>query len=177
MNFFNYSAFSDNICWHNFSTLSTLIFCHNFFFLFLSFLTFYLKLSISLAPPFIISSCAVLETGLKPVLFFLYQEWSHPDPIFFTHCTNMKYTIKVSFRADIFGTFRQSVIFSFGFEPHLRQDLCVDVVPVLDEEETKIQQLQETLIKQAERYSTVTTRIPDTQLPETGKSYTKGRIR
>jgi hypothetical protein len=64
----------------------------------------------------------------------------------------MKYTIKVSFHAEIFGTFRQSVIFSFGFEPHLRQDLCVDVVPVLDAEETKIQQLQETLIKQAERY-------------------------
>ena len=100
------------------------------------------------------SSGLLLETGLKPVLFFLFQEWSHPDPIFFTHCTNMKYTIKVSFRADIFGTFRQSVIFSFGFEPHLRQDLCVDVVPVLDEEETKIQQLQETLIKQAERYNT-----------------------
>ena len=103
----------------------------------------------------------------RPVVFFLFQEWSHPDPIFFTHCTNMKYTIKVSFRADIFGTFRQSVIFSFGFEPHLRQDLCVDVVPVLDEDETKIQQLQETLIKQAERYSTLTTQIPDTQLPKT----------
>ncbi len=79
------------------------------------------------------------------------QEWAHPDPIFFTHCTNMRYQVKVSFRADIFGTFRQSVIFSFGFEPHLRQDLCVDVVPVSDEEGSKLQELQDILVKQSER--------------------------
>jgi hypothetical protein len=63
----------------------------------------------------------------------------------------MKYRVTVAFRAEIFGTFRQSVIFSFGFEPHLRQDLCVDVVPVADDEDSKLQQLTETLIKQAER--------------------------
>ena len=46
----------------------------------------------------------------------------------------MTYRVIVSFRADIFGTFRQSVVFNFGLEPYLRQDLCVDVVPGGDDE-------------------------------------------
>jgi hypothetical protein len=43
---------------------------------------------------------------------------------------------------------------SFGSEPHLRQDVCVDVVPVADDDDdSKLQQLQDTLVKQAERYA------------------------
>ena len=112
------------------------------------------------------------------------QEWSHP-------CLNkypggskkldMTYRVKVAFRTDIFGTFRQSVIFHFsGLEQvrgrksffmegknlltscfqYLRRDLCVDLVPLPggdDEDEEKPEEsarkFRERIIKQPERYT------------------------
>ena len=64
----------------------------------------------------------------------------------------MKYEIKIKFKTDIYGTFRQSVVFSFGTDPpYLRQDLCVEVTPQPDDDEEKLKELQDKIIRQAER--------------------------
>lgn len=42
------------------------------------------------------------------------------------------HTVNVSFSTNIYGTFRQSVVFDFGTEPVLVKHICVDVVPVSD---------------------------------------------
>ena len=56
------------------------------------------------------------------------------------------------FKTEIFGTFRQSVVFSFGSDPpYLRQDLCVEVTPQSDDNESKRKVLQDTIIQQDER--------------------------
>ena len=39
------------------------------------------------------------------------------------------------FRTEIYGTFRQSVVFDFGSEPVLVQELSVDSTPVVDLEQ------------------------------------------
>ena len=48
---------------------------------------------------------------------------------------------QVSFSTEIFGTFRQSLVFDFGLEPLLMKELCVDSCPVTD-----LDQLTEDLI-------------------------------
>ena len=64
----------------------------------------------------------------------------------------MKYEIKIKFKTDIYGTFRQSVVFSFGTDPpYLRQDLCVEVTPQPDDDEERLKELQDRIIRQAER--------------------------
>lgn len=40
--------------------------------------------------------------------------------------------LQIIYRTDIYGTFRQSVIFDFGGEPVLVRQLCVDSNPVVD---------------------------------------------
>ena len=70
----------------------------------------------------------------------------------FAVCTEMTYDIKVAFKTDIYGTFRQSVVFSFGPDPpYLRQDLCVEVTPHSDDDENKLKELQDSIIQQSER--------------------------
>lgn len=49
----------------------------------------------------------------------------------------LEHRIKVGFSTDIYGTFRQSVVFDFGTEPVLVRHLCVDVVPVTDADKIK----------------------------------------
>nr|CAD7592664.1 unnamed protein product [Timema genevievae] len=44
----------------------------------------------------------------------------------------LEHRVKVGFATDIYGTFRQSVVFDLGEEPVLVRHLCVDVVPVTD---------------------------------------------
>ena len=71
------------------------------------------------------------------------------------------YSVTVSFKTDIFGTFRQSVVFNFGSEPYLKQDLCVEVTPEVKEkegddeededEEELLRKFQEKIIEQPER--------------------------
>lgn len=93
------------------------------------------------------------------------QEWVHPEPHLFATHKRHKYRVKVSFKAAIFGTFRQSIIFSFGSEPHLRQDLCVDVKPLSSNEENQLKVLQETIIQQSERWDKANTTIKDFDPP------------
>ena len=70
----------------------------------------------------------------------------------FAQCTEMTYDIKVKFKTEIYGTFRQSVVFSFGPDPpFLRQDLCVEVTPQAEEEETKLKELQDSIVQGLER--------------------------
>ena len=69
----------------------------------------------------------------------------------------MTYLVQVCFESNIFGTFRQSVIFNFGSEPFLRKDLCVQVIPKDDheleeDEEAKKTMFEEKLIHQTERW-------------------------
>lgn len=45
--------------------------------------------------------------------------------------------VTVQFRTDIYGTFRQSVVFDFGSEPILVKQLCVDVLPAGDADRIK----------------------------------------
>ncbi len=45
---------------------------------------------------------------------------------------------QVQFRTEIYGTFRQSVVFDFGTRPILMRQLCVESAPISDVE--KIQQ-------------------------------------
>ena len=71
------------------------------------------------------------------------QEWSIPETSQLGASDSIEYTLEVTFNADIFGTFRQSLLFHFTPPgsasttpskkhpalPVLRQDLCVDVHP------------------------------------------------
>ena len=55
----------------------------------------------------------------------------------------VKHTIslQIQFKTDIYGTFRQSVVFDFGSAPMLVRQLCVDSGPISD-----IDKLQQDLI-------------------------------
>lgn len=46
----------------------------------------------------------------------------------------LEHHVTVEFVTEIFGTFRQSVVFDFGDEPVLVKHLCADVIPVCDME-------------------------------------------
>lgn len=65
------------------------------------------------------------------------QEWtsSGDEPI--DNSKALEHIIKVGFTTDIYGTFRQSVVFDIGNEPVLVKHLCVDVIPVTDADKIK----------------------------------------
>lgn len=56
----------------------------------------------------------------------------------------LEHRVKVGFSTDIYGTFRQSVVFDFGTEPVLIKHLCVDVIPVTDID--KIQEIKKEIV-------------------------------
>ncbi len=64
------------------------------------------------------------------------------------------FRVKISFRSNIFGTFRQTVVFGLGGEPFLKKDLCVDVVPpaeALADQEEELVKAKEKIVQQKER--------------------------
>lgn len=68
------------------------------------------------------------------------QEWtsvSLDKSIDSERIPSLEHRVKVTFSTDIYGTFRQSVVFDFGTEPVLVKHLCVDVVPVTDADKIK----------------------------------------
>ncbi|KAG8184133.1 hypothetical protein JTE90_008914 [Oedothorax gibbosus] len=76
------------------------------------------------------------------------QEWSNPD----TNMSNVEnYIVKVRFITAIYGTFRQDLVFDFGFEPVLVKKFCVDVVSLSDME--KLQQARSSVISYTERWN------------------------
>ena len=56
-------------------------------------------------------------------------EWQSAQVIQFEPGHQVEYLVKISFKAEIFGTFRQTIVFSFGLEPYLRRDVSVEVKP------------------------------------------------
>jgi hypothetical protein len=75
----------------------------------------------------------------------------------------LEHRVKIVFSTDIYGTFRQSVVFDFGVEPILVKHLCIDVVPVTEYD--KIQEIKnEILLSANERWNeSNATIIPYTQ--------------
>ncbi|KAF5278870.1 hypothetical protein FQR65_LT03559 [Abscondita terminalis] len=54
------------------------------------------------------------------------------------------YQVTIMFRTDIYGTFRQSVTFDYGYEPILIKNLCVDVIPA--EEVQKLNEIRQEIV-------------------------------
>ncbi|XP_075224399.1 helicase with zinc finger isoform X2 [Lycorma delicatula] len=80
------------------------------------------------------------------------QEWTEgTGMIIDEHVERFEHRIRVEFSTDIYGTFRQSVVFDFGMEPVLVRHVCVDVVPVTDAD--KIKEIKKELVlSNAERW-------------------------
>jgi hypothetical protein len=94
------------------------------------------------------------------------QEWSVPNvgaleqrnPVESESAPILEHIVKVSFATDIYGTFRQSVVFDFGGEPVLVRHLCVDVVPVTDVDRMK-EIRKELFLSTAERWDATNAEI------------------
>ncbi|XP_063697246.1 probable helicase with zinc finger domain [Culicoides brevitarsis] len=83
------------------------------------------------------------------------QEWVAPatenKPETENTTVNLEHRVKIVFSTDIYGTFRQSVVFDFGTEPVLVKHICVDVIPVTDAD--KIQEIKKEIVNTtAERW-------------------------
>ncbi len=109
-----------------------------------------------------------------------HQEWSHACLDRYssgsgTKKQDMTYRVKISFRTNVFGTFRQSVIFHFsGLEQYLRRDLCVDVAPTTgggdddkeeEDPEAAAKKFKERLVHQSERWDEKNSTIVDFDPP------------
>lgn len=70
----------------------------------------------------------------------------------------LEHRVKVVFSTDIYGTFRQTVVFDFGTEPVLVKHFCVDVIPVTDAD--KIQEIKkEMVVSQSQRWDEANAQI------------------
>lgn len=76
----------------------------------------------------------IRQEGSNPVHITNDQEWVRPEAAKGEGGQQQRKTIRVNvaFATDIYGTFRQSVVFDFGTEPVLVKHICVDVLPVGD---------------------------------------------
>ncbi|XP_051994990.1 probable helicase with zinc finger domain isoform X1 [Xyrauchen texanus] len=77
------------------------------------------------------------------------QEWSGAglEQNGMDHCV---YTVVISFNTEIFGTFRQTVVFDFGSEPVLMQRVMVDAASIEDLEH--LMQARQQLLMTAKRW-------------------------
>uniref|UniRef100_A0A4W6FSB9 Probable helicase with zinc finger domain n=1 Tax=Lates calcarifer TaxID=8187 RepID=A0A4W6FSB9_LATCA len=60
------------------------------------------------------------------------QEWTPGEETAYNGLDNCVYKVAVSFSTEIFGTFRQTVVFDFGSEPVLMQRIMVDAASIED---------------------------------------------
>lgn len=60
------------------------------------------------------------------------QEWVSPD--YNKTAAEHVYRIKVIFKTDIYGTFRQTLVFDFGMEPLLSREMQIESAPITDTE-------------------------------------------
>lgn len=80
----------------------------------------------------------LVDNGLQQVAFDMEspndQEWvsQAQHPVSQSMSSKLRHQIKVYFTTNIYGTFRQAVVFDFGLGPVLVKHLCVDVIPVTD---------------------------------------------
>lgn len=65
------------------------------------------------------------------------QEWASVGDEVVEPGELLEHIVNVGFTTDIYGTFRQSVVFDMGNEPALVKHLCVDVIPVTDADKIK----------------------------------------
>ncbi|NP_998431.1 probable helicase with zinc finger domain [Danio rerio] len=77
------------------------------------------------------------------------QEWSAASPVQngMDHCI---YTVEIAFSTEIFGTFRQTVVFDLGCEPVLMQRVMVDAASIEDLEH--LLQARQQLLMTAKRW-------------------------
>lgn len=92
------------------------------------------------------------------------QEWVAPSDtkhdVIFETSPLLEHRVKVVFNTDIYGTFRQAVVFDFGNEPVLVKHLCVDVVPVTEAD--KIQEIRKDVVMStSERWDETNSEIVD----------------
>lgn len=93
------------------------------------------------------------------------QEWVSATPTSVTQTEEdtaetrlLEHQVKVVFSTDIYGTFRQTVVFDFGQQPVLIKQICVDVIPVSDAD--KIQEIRnEMVLSTAERWNSDNAKI------------------
>lgn len=72
----------------------------------------------------------------------------------------LEHRIKVGFSTEIYGTFRQTVVFDVGREPVLVKHICVDVVPVTEVD--KIQEIKKDIVMStAERWDETNSEIAE----------------
>lgn len=93
----------------------------------------------------------IVPDGVKDVVELTNdQEWIRSENVHDSD-GNYEHKITVTFQTDIYGTFRQSVVFDLGSEPVLVKHLCVDVLPVTDAD--KIKEIRkEIIVSSAERW-------------------------
>jgi len=78
------------------------------------------------------------------------QEWSHPELRRFLSCASHEYKVRLKFNTDIFGTFRQTILFDFGSQPLLSRAVCVDVLPV--SQAVALKSIRETILSTADKW-------------------------
>lgn len=85
------------------------------------------------------------------------QEWIL-QPTTKVNAEKLEYRVKVDFQTDIYGTFRQAVVFDFGSQPVLVKHLCVEVIPTNEAE--KISEIRkEIVLSTAERWNNSNSKI------------------
>jgi len=78
------------------------------------------------------------------------QEWTHPELRRFLSCASHEYKVRLKFNTDIFGTFRQTILFDFGSQPLLSRAVCVDVLPV--SQAVALKSIRETILSTADKW-------------------------
>ncbi|CAH1397953.1 unnamed protein product [Nezara viridula] len=79
------------------------------------------------------------------------QEWTESEEIS-TADLPLVHHVTVVFSTDIYGTFRQSIVFDFFSTPVLVKHLCVDVIPVTDVDKMK-ELKKELILSSGERWN------------------------
>ncbi|XP_030840583.1 probable helicase with zinc finger domain isoform X3 [Strongylocentrotus purpuratus] len=113
------------------------------------------------------------------------QEWSSKmsshnnnnniNPYNSTKSKERIYRVKIQFTSQIFGTFRQSIIFDFGMEPVLMKRISVDSVSAMDQKE--LEEVRESMVCVTERWDGTNKTVVDFSPPiQLGTEEDKGLL-
>lgn len=96
--------------------------------------------------------CEGLKDGDAPEQEWVARNCSESDTV-------LEHVVKVTFSTDIYGTFRQSIVFDFaGADPVLVKHVCVDVIPVTEAD--KISDIKKEIVYSAsERWDEENTEV------------------
>lgn len=88
----------------------------------------------------------------------LCQEWTIPSKYNTPNKTKDRiYRVKLQFTSQIFGTFRQSIIFDFGGEPYLIKRVSADCVSASDKQQ--LDEVRETFFSVSDRWDNTTKKV------------------